>query len=243
MNAGPETASQAPRCDNTQPIDDASYEYPARTKYDDAKVKRLQRRYREQRPTRHRAEMRMLWRAFTFVPQSHRILDVPCGWGRLTVELARKGYEVTGADLSEAMLTAARETLARDHMSCRLECQDVEHLIYPDRSFDTVVCFRLFHHLPYYELRKRVVRELCRVADRFVLISYLSPLSVTAFRRSLRARVLRRKIVRYHTPLAELSTYFREAGFRQLKDFPRLRYLGSLHLAVFERACDGARQS
>ena len=36
-----------------------------------------------------------------------RILDIGCGTGRHSLELARRGYEVTGVDLSEAMLQRA----------------------------------------------------------------------------------------------------------------------------------------
>jgi SAM-dependent methyltransferase len=36
-----------------------------------------------------------------------RILDVPCGYGRTALELAARGHDVVGLDLSDAMLTAA----------------------------------------------------------------------------------------------------------------------------------------
>jgi SAM-dependent methyltransferase len=38
-----------------------------------------------------------------------RILDLPCGQGRHAIELARRGYQVTGIDLSQYMLGVARE--------------------------------------------------------------------------------------------------------------------------------------
>jgi SAM-dependent methyltransferase len=37
-----------------------------------------------------------------------RFLDVPCGNGRHAIELARRGYRVTGVDLSDEFLEAAR---------------------------------------------------------------------------------------------------------------------------------------
>jgi SAM-dependent methyltransferase len=37
-----------------------------------------------------------------------RFLDVPCGNGRHAIELARRGYRVTGVDLSDEFLAAAR---------------------------------------------------------------------------------------------------------------------------------------
>ena len=38
-----------------------------------------------------------------------RVLDLACGWGRTTLELARHGYRVTGFDLSPDLLAIARE--------------------------------------------------------------------------------------------------------------------------------------
>jgi ubiquinone/menaquinone biosynthesis C-methylase UbiE len=45
----------------------------------------------------------------------HTVLDLACGTGSLTLELARRGYEMIGADCSEEMLAQAAE-----------KCRDVE---------------------------------------------------------------------------------------------------------------------
>jgi len=41
-----------------------------------------------------------------------RILDVPCGYGRHSIELARRGYQVTGVDISEVQIARARTKVA-----------------------------------------------------------------------------------------------------------------------------------
>lgn len=43
-------------------------------------------------------------------PDGGRLLDVACGNGRHAIELARRGYRVTGVDLSDDFLAAARES-------------------------------------------------------------------------------------------------------------------------------------
>src|SRR5712664_2915980 len=40
------------------------------------------------------------------------VLDLPCGQGRHSIELARRGYEVTGVDLSSFMLEVAKKRAA-----------------------------------------------------------------------------------------------------------------------------------
>lgn len=42
------------------------------------------------------------------LPQGARVLDLACGWGRHSIELARAGFRVTGVDLSETLLARAR---------------------------------------------------------------------------------------------------------------------------------------
>ena len=44
----------------------------------------------------------------SLAPPGARILDAGCGTGRVAIELARRRYVVTGADLDESMLAVAR---------------------------------------------------------------------------------------------------------------------------------------
>lgn len=193
-------------------------------------------RYQQRKASKHRAEMRLIDRALRLIPPSHHVLDVPCGGGRVALHLARRGHRVTAADLSEPMLGIAREALRREGFESPVNLQDVEQLTYPDRAFDTAICFRLFHHFPDPENRGRAVRELCRVADRFVALSYFSPLSPTSLRRILRARMSGRPMDPFPTSLREVKHYFAMAGFQLVKDLAQTPLLHSLHLAVFERA-------
>lgn len=47
----------------------------------------------------------------------HRILDVGCGPGRHAIELARRGFRVTGLDFSLRMIALARERAAQENVA------------------------------------------------------------------------------------------------------------------------------
>ena len=81
-----------------------------------------------------------------------RILEVGCGPGLLSVQLAREhGLEVTGLDLDPAMIERARANATAsgfDHEapSPAFVVGDVAALPFPDRSFDLVVSTLSMHH-------------------------------------------------------------------------------------------------
>ncbi len=193
-------------------------------------------RYQDlKRPAKHRAEMHLVDRALELVPCEQHVLDVPCGYGRVMEHLHARGYRVSGADLSEPMLELARANLARRGWAGALERQDLLALGYPDRAFDALLCFRVFHHFPDPATRQAVVSELCRVAARQVLLSYFSPYSFTSGLSRLRVALRLKEPNRHPTPLSELEDYFGRCGFRLVRDFARLSLVHSLHLSVWER--------
>ena len=67
-----------------------------------------------------------------------RILDIGCGTGRHSIELAKRGYKVTGIDLSESQLTRAKEKASAQNLSIDFELQDARKLTFVDR-FDLII--------------------------------------------------------------------------------------------------------
>jgi SAM-dependent methyltransferase len=68
-----------------------------------------------------------------------RVLDLGCGTGRHTVELAARGYAVTGVDLSQGMLNEASEAIARAGVSAELVKCDATSFE-PIEPFDVALC-------------------------------------------------------------------------------------------------------
>jgi demethylmenaquinone methyltransferase/2-methoxy-6-polyprenyl-1,4-benzoquinol methylase len=81
------------------------------------------------------------------------VLDVACGTGDFTIEIAQKaakGSNVTGIDLSEGMMKIGREKISAAGVQATMEQGDCEALSYNDCTFDRIsVGFgvRNFEHL------------------------------------------------------------------------------------------------
>lgn len=87
-----------------------------------------------------------------------RVLDVGCGGGFLSNELALSGLKVTGVDLSPESLKVAR---AYDQTkSVNYEVADAFHLPYPDESFDILTAMDFLEHV---ENPAIVIKEFSRV--------------------------------------------------------------------------------
>ena len=120
--------------------------------------------------SRRQREQGCIRMALQVLPEGARVLDLPCGAGRLCPMLADIGLQVTGADSSEHMIKhaeEAREAACRERPERRgkvvFVIQDIMHTTFPDRYFDAAVCNRLFHHFCEPAMRCAALAELGRI--------------------------------------------------------------------------------
>lgn len=71
-------------------------------------------------------------------PKPARVLDVPCGNGRHSIELARRGLRVTGVDASEEFIAEAR-VQAEESLSAEFKLGDMRDLPWKEQ-FDGGFC-------------------------------------------------------------------------------------------------------
>jgi len=70
--------------------------------------------------------------------KSLKIIDIGCGTGRHSIELAKRGYRVTGVDLSEAQLRRAREKTKKLDLNIDFQKQDARNLPF-EGEFDLAI--------------------------------------------------------------------------------------------------------
>ena len=66
------------------------------------------------------------------------ILDVGCGTGRHAIELTKRGYTITGIDLSESQLALAREKAKNENLNIDFQKHDARELPFT-KEFDMAI--------------------------------------------------------------------------------------------------------
>lgn len=67
-----------------------------------------------------------------------KIIDIGCGTGRHAIELTKRGYTVTGVDLSESQLERAREKAKAENLQIDFQKHDARGLPFKD-EFDLAI--------------------------------------------------------------------------------------------------------
>jgi len=99
------------------------------------------------------------------LPEDARVLDLGCGPGTITVDLAARvpGGQVTGIDAAPGVLAEARqEADRRGQVNVRFETGDANRLAYPAGSFDVVHAHQLLQHLSDPVRALAGMRRVCR---------------------------------------------------------------------------------
>jgi SAM-dependent methyltransferase len=81
-------------------------------------------------------------------PGGPKVADLCCGFGRITLELARRGFAATGVDLTPAYLASARDDAAYEHLEVEFLRQDVREFK-RENAFDLAV--NLYISFGYFE--------------------------------------------------------------------------------------------
>ena len=116
------------------------------------------------------------------LPSQAEILDLGGGPGRYTIELAKLGYGMHLADLSQTLLDEAKKKISEHqikNVKSISQVNAVDLAIYHDCSFDAILLFGPLYHLTKEKERIACVKEINRVLkpNGLVFASFIPYLS------------------------------------------------------------------
>ena len=185
--------------------------------------------YAERNPKRAHREGQLLEQIWPG-KQNETVLDLPCGTGRLLPFLRAHGHRVAQGDGAFAMLKQADSRGLRGELLVQANALQIP---FGDACVDGVVMFRFLHHLPP-EAAKSAIAEACRVAGRFVVVSFFHPCSMHHLQRRTR-QLLGTPATRFAMTLATLKKTAKRHGFELQQSTAQLPFARDLWLASFTR--------
>jgi len=80
-----------------------------------------------------------------WLPGRGRVLDIGCGQGDVAAWFAKRGYEATGADFTEACRVASRRHADRLGRNLRFLALDITDVVPADERYDIVIDYGCLH--------------------------------------------------------------------------------------------------
>ncbi len=109
------------------------------------------------------------------------VLEVGCGGGHHSVNLAKRGFKVTSIDLSWNGLRSAKKLTEHEGKDIQFLCGDIKRLPFVDKEFDICFCSLILHH---FTAQDNIVKELSRVTKKYFIafeVNALDPISFVRF--------------------------------------------------------------
>lgn len=166
------------------------------------------------------AQMRRIALDLAHLQSGDKVLDVGCGTGTLAIEAQERvgaAGRATGIDPGVQQIARARSKAAARHLPVDFRVGVIEHLPFPDQTFDVVLSAIMMHHLPD-DLKRQGLAEIARVlkpGGRLVIADFKRPEERQTHRFGAGG-----------TGLQDLSAFVKDAGFSQAEtqEMPVVRF-------------------
>jgi ubiquinone/menaquinone biosynthesis C-methylase UbiE len=158
-------------------------------------------------------ELRQRTADLAHIKPGEKVLDVGCGTGSLAMEVEpRVGAtgQVFGIDPGAQQITRARSKAARHSLPIEFQVGVIEHLDFPDQTFDVVLSTIMMHHLSD-SLKRQGLAEIARV---------LKPggrLVIADFKRQEERPAQPIRFGAGGSRIQDLTVLVKEAGFSQVE--------------------------
>ena len=149
------------------------------------------------------------------------LLEVGCGIGVDSVQLAKCGFDVTAVDLTENALEVARENAKRAGVNIDFRLGNAEGLDFPADTFDAVYSFGVLHHTPDIEKAVSEVHRVLKPGGTAYVMLYARDSVVNAVHKTFRLPYESPRDHKDHCPV--VYTYSRSGVKALFKDFSNVK--------------------
>lgn len=99
-----------------------------------------------------------------YIKKEDSVLDLACGYGRITFALKNRGYNVRGIDISPNLIRDAKEKAKKYRLDIEFKVGDMRNLPYPSEEFNKVIClWSSFNHILNKKDQIKTINEIYRV--------------------------------------------------------------------------------
>ena len=109
-----------------------------------------------------------------YFPSEGKILDIGSGPGRYSIELLKRGYNVSLMDLSDKCIIAAKNNIEKLGLNAdKYVCGDASYLNFEkDNTYDGILLMGPMYHIHSKEQRINILKECKRILYLLVLIFF-----------------------------------------------------------------------
>ncbi|MGD0780414.1 MAG: FkbM family methyltransferase [Dehalococcoidales bacterium] len=111
--------------------------------------------------------------------EGQKVLEIGCGNGDLSIEVAKVGFDIVGVDISAPRVNQATDLAKKEKLAAkaRFMVMDANSLDFPDNSFDSVLIPEVLEH---FKDSRKILNEAVRVARNGgrIIVSVLDGLRV-----------------------------------------------------------------
>ena len=112
------------------------------------------------------------WRETVWKEAKGNVLEVGVGTGK-NIEYYTDDIEVTAIDFSENMLEKARIRSKRLGKKVNLRLMDVQALVFPDETFDTIITTCVFCSVPDPIKGLQEIRRVCKKDGKIIMLEHV----------------------------------------------------------------------
>jgi len=104
--------------------------------------------------------------------KSLKVLDIPVGTGRFFDFYKEFNFSVVGMDISDDMLEEAEKKAKIINLKAKLMKGNITNISMPDKSFDVVICIRIFNLMNFNNFLKSI-SEVVRTSRKYIIFGVI----------------------------------------------------------------------